>query len=143
MWGNCTPARSRFRRRILRFLVPYAVVLVCSTWLARHEQPGDWEIYIFAAMPALAVVAVMIGIGRYLQEEGDEFQRMVIIRSLLVGTAAMLAIGVVSDFLRSLTPAGALPPFVSFVMFCVGFGIAQLVQTLKNRPGADDDQPSA
>ena len=143
MWGNCTPARGRFRKRLLRFLVPYALVLLSSSWLATHEQPGDWEIYIFAALPAVAVIVVMIAFGQYLQEETDEFQRTVIVRSLLVGTAAMLAVSTVSDFLRSLTPTGVLPPFLSFFVFCVGFCVTQLVQTLRNRPGADDDQPAA
>ena len=85
----------------------------------------------------------MVGFGRYLQEESDEFPRMVVIRSLLVGTAAMLGLVMLSDFLRTLTPLGALPPFVSFVVFCAGFGITQLVQTLTNRPEAEDDEPAA
>lgn len=143
MFNDCTPARNRFRKRLLRFLIPYTVVLVCSTWLARHEQPGDWEVYVFAVMPAVAVIAVMAAFGRYLQEETDEFQRTVVVRSLLVSTAAMLAVVMVSDFLRALTPSGALPPFLSFIVFCVAFGVTQLVQTVRNRPEAEDEEPGA
>ena len=138
MWDTCTPAKARFQRRMLRFLAVYFALFLSSAWLARHEQPGDWEIYVFAAIPALGILVMMVGVGRYLHEETDEFQRMMVVRSLLVGTAAMLSTIVVSDFLRELTPAPALPPFSSFIVFCVGLGIAQLVQMLRNRPEKDD-----
>ncbi len=138
MWDNCTPAKARFRRRMLRFVVAYFVLLLSSGWLARHGKPGGWEIYVFAAMPALGILGMMVGVGRYLQEETDEFQRMMVMRSLLVGTAAMLSTIVVSDFLRELTPASALPPFLTFIIFCVGLSSAQLVQMLRNRPEKDD-----
>ena len=138
MRADCTPAKARFRRRMLRFLAAYFVVLLGSGWLARHGQPGDWEIYVFAALPAILILVAMAGFGRYLKEETDEFQRMMVIRSLLVGTAAMLSTIVVSDFLRELTRAPALPPFSSLIIFCVGLGIAQLVQILRNRPEKDD-----
>ena len=143
MFNDCTPARSRFRRRLLRFLAPYMAVLLGSAWLTRHDQPGGWELYVFAALPAVAVIAVMAAFGRYLREETDEFQRMVVVRSLLAGTAAMLAVVVASDLLRALGPSRALPPFVSFIVFCVAFSVAQLVQTVRNRPEADDDKPLA
>lgn len=89
------------------------------------------------------VLMVRVSFGRYLQEETDEFQRMVVIRSLLAGTAAVLSAGLVSDFLRSLTPASALPRFASAGIFGVGFVMTQLVQSLKIRPEADDEEPAA
>ena len=138
MWDNCTPAKARFQRRMLRFLGVYFVMLLGSGWLARHGHPGSWEVYVFAALPAVLILVTMVAFGRYLQEETDEFQRMMVTRSLLVGTAAMLSTMVVSDFLRELTPAPALPPFLGLIVFCVGLGIAQLVQMLRNRPEKDD-----
>jgi hypothetical protein len=58
---------------------------------------------------------------------------MMTMRSLLAGTAALLAVLVVNDFLRSISGAGALPVFTSWIVFFVVFGLAQAVQTMGNR----------
>ena len=79
--------------------------------------------------------------GRYLHEETDEYQRVQTTRAILVGTAALLGTIVVNDFIRSYTEAAGVPPFASFVIFCAAFGLAQMVQRLRDRSG--DEEPSA
>ena len=54
-------------------------------------------------------------------------------RSLLAGSAVLLAILMVNDFLRSFSGSAALPPFTSWVLFFVTFGVAQAVQTVRDR----------
>ena len=71
--------------------------------------------------------------GLYLQEEKDEYIRLITMRSLVAGTAALLAVMAVNDFLRSISGAAALPVFASWVTFFVAFGAAQAVQTMRNR----------
>jgi lipopolysaccharide export LptBFGC system permease protein LptF len=73
----------------------------------------------------------------YLQEEKDEYIRLITMRSLLTGTAALLAMLVVNDFLRSISGAAAIPPFTSWVVFFLVFGLAQAVQTMGNRVSDD------
>ncbi|MGI4831254.1 MAG: hypothetical protein ACRYFU_24185, partial [Janthinobacterium lividum] len=68
----------------------------------------------------------------------DEYQRLMAMRAILVGTAALLGTLVVNDFLRAFAHTPALSPFVSFIIFCVGTAITQLVQTLRNRVPASD-----
>ena len=49
--------------------------------------------------------------GVYLNEEKDEYVRMMTMRSLVAGTAALLVVLVVNDFLRTISGAAALAPF--------------------------------
>jgi hypothetical protein len=44
---------------------------------------------------------------------------------------------VVNDFLRTISGAGALPPFWDWVIFFLSFGLAQAVQSMRN-PVRDD-----
>jgi lipopolysaccharide export LptBFGC system permease protein LptF len=49
----------------------------------------------------------------------------------------LLALLMVNDFLRSLSGAAAIPPFVSWVVFFLVFGLAQAVQQMRNRVNDD------
>jgi hypothetical protein len=131
-------AEKRYRRDILRFMAAYVVVLFCSSWFVKHDGSQRFFLYFWSVMPAIPVLAVMIRMGRYLQEEKDEYLRLMAMQAILVGTAALLGTLVVTDFLRTFANTGALPPFLSFIIFCAGMAATQAVQKLRNRV-ADDE----
>jgi peptidoglycan/LPS O-acetylase OafA/YrhL len=139
MFGNCTNARTRLRNRLGRAMVVYVLLVFCSTWMLKHQHMNEWGTYFFAVLPAAPMIAFIAAMGRYLHDETDEFQRLLFMRSVLVGTAALLGLLVISDLLRSATSTGALPPFAGFVVFCLAFAVAQLVQTLQNRPAEHEE----
>ena len=141
LWGCNTAASKRYQRRSAITMGFYVLVLFGSAWIVRHHAPQGWLLYVWAVLPALPVIVTVALMGRYLQEETDEYQRLQTMRSILVGTAALLATIVVNDFIRSFTSAGGVPPFASFIIFCGSFALAQLVQRLRDRSG--DEEPSA
>jgi hypothetical protein len=111
----------------------YVAMLVAAVLIVKHTHPHGWVLYAIALAPALPILAMMGALGAYLQEEKDEYLRLLTIRSLLMGTAALLAVLIVNDFLRSISGAAAIPPFTSWVVFFVVFGVAQAVQTRRDR----------
>ena len=115
-----TVARKRYERDTLRFMVLYAVVLLCSNWFVKHDGAERFYLYFWSGIPAIPVVAIIVRMGRYLREEKDEYQRLLAMQSILVGTAALLVTVVVSDFLRAFARVRALPPFTGFLVFCAG-----------------------
>jgi len=131
--GASTPAGKRYRRRVLVTMSLYIVVLFGAISIVKHTHPHGWLLYTIAVLPALPILAMMGALGVYLQEEKDEYIRLITMRSLLVGTAVLLAVLVVNDFLRSISGAAALPEFTSWVVFFLVFGVAQAVQTTGNR----------
>jgi hypothetical protein len=126
-------AKKRYERDVMRFMALYVVVILCAAWFVKHDGGEKFFLYFWSIVPAIPVLAVMVRMGRYLQEEKDEYLRLLVMQAILVGTAALLGSLVVSDFLRSFANTGALPPFVSFIIFCAGMAVTQLVQRLKNR----------
>jgi hypothetical protein len=133
-----TLARRRFQKRAIVTMAVYLALVVCATWLVHHGLVHGWAVYVWSVLPALPVIVVIAQMGRYLKEEIDEYLRLMTMRSLLVATAALLGMLVVSDFLRSYTASGDLPPFVSFMVFCVAFAMAQGVQKLRNLTPEDE-----
>ncbi len=131
--GISTPAGKRYQRLALVMMSTYVVVLYAAVLVVKHAHPHGWLLYAIALVPAVPILAMMGALGMYLQEEKDEYLRLIKMRSLLVGTAALLGVLVVNDFLRAISGAGAIPPFSSWVTFVVAFGVAQAVQTRRDR----------
>lgn len=135
--GTSTPAGKRYRRRVMLTMLFYFAVLFGAISIVKHTHPHGWLLYTISVLPALPILAMLGALGVYLQEEKDEYIRLITMRSLLTGTAALLAMLVVNDFLRSISGAAAIPPFTSWVVFFLVFGLAQAVQTMGNRVSDD------
>jgi hypothetical protein len=135
--GTSTPAGKRYQRRVIQAMSIYLAMVLGAVTLVKHTHLHGWVLYTVALLPALPMLAMLAALGVYLQEEKDEYVRMLTMRSLLAGTAALLAVLVVNDFLRSISGAGALPVFTSWMVFFVVFGVAQAVQTMGNRVSDD------
>jgi hypothetical protein len=133
-----TPAARRYQRRSLVAMMGYLLVLFGTVTFVRHGHPQGWSLYLCSALPAIPIIAVIGTMARYLKEETDEYQRLMIMRSLLVGTAALLGMVVISDFLRSFANLDPFPPFICFMVFALSFGITNAVQKLQNRAPADE-----
>lgn len=128
-----SPAEGRYRRDVMRFMAAYVVVLFCASWFVKHDGGNRFFVYFWSVLPAIPVLGVMVRMGRYLQEEKDEYLRLMAMQAILVGTATAMAVLVVSDFLRAFASAAALPPFVSFVTFALAMAATQAVQRRRNR----------
>lgn len=132
-----TPASKRYQRRVLVTMLLYVAVLFGAVFVVKHTHPHGWLLYAIALLPVLPVLAMLGSMGLYLQEETDEYIRLMTMRSLVVGTAALLTVIVVSDFLQAISGAAPLAPFASFVTFFLAFGAAQAVQKMRNRVSED------
>lgn len=135
--GTSTPAGKRYQQRVMVAMSLYVAVMYVAVWIVKHTHPHGWLLYTIALVPALPMLATLGALARYLQEEKDEYLRLISMRSLLVGSATLLTVLVVNDFLRSISGAAAIPPFASWVIFFVTFAVAQAVQTIRDR--ARDD----
>jgi hypothetical protein len=76
-------------------------------------------------LPALPLIGALVGTGAYLTEEKDEFQRNLLIQSLLGGIGATLAATTVWGYLEDFTHVPHLdlilvyPAFWLFVAFSI------------------------
>jgi hypothetical protein len=136
--SGATAAGKRYARRVSVTMAIYVVLVFGAALYVKHFSPHGWLLYLWALLPAIPLIAMVGAMGLYLQEEKDEYLRMLTVRSLLAGTGVLIVTLVVNDFLRSFAKGGPLPPFVAYVMFFIAFGATQAVQTMRNRGGGDD-----
>jgi hypothetical protein len=133
-----TPAFKRYQRRVQIAMAIYVVVILGAAWILKHSTLTGWHLYGWAVAPAIPVIAVIVAMARYLKEETDEYQRLKMMKAILVGTAALLSTVVVNDFVETFAKTQAFPPFASFIVFAVAVGITQGVQRLRDGRAGDE-----
>src|SRR6201986_3046102 len=110
---NCSPISKAGRRYIYRLaptMALYVLFLFLSKWTFHHLHPTGLVVYLLALLPALPLIGSLVIVGLYIAEESDEFERMVIVQSMLWGLGAALSIGTIWSFLEDYASA----PHISF-----------------------------
>ena len=131
---NQSPAIKRYTAGVLLTMSGYVLAVLGTSTFVHHHPPHGAAVYLLAALPSLCIFAMLGVVIIYLRDEKDEYVRLLAIRSLLVATFAVLAVGAYTDLLRSFGNLPALPPFTEFVSFWVVFGMAQAVQSARSTP---------
>jgi len=94
-------AGKRYTRGVALTMIGYMFAVLGTTTYVRNHHPQGIEVYFLAALPALCILGMLIVMAIYLRDEKDEFQRMLIVRSLLWATFATLALSAYNDLLIS------------------------------------------
>jgi hypothetical protein len=101
----CSIKSPTERRYVIRMWIMAALCVLFSLVAAlvfRHIHPHGILAYLVAVLPALPITGALIYTGVYLAEEKDEFQRNLLVQSLLGGTGGILAVttawGYMEDF---------------------------------------------
>lgn len=131
-----TAARQYFRR-LMSTMGAYAVTLILVIlYLVRFHPTGPF-VYFLAVLPALPIIGVVVVVGLYLAEQKDEFQRMLLERSLLWGMGGTLGTTSVWGFLEMYANVRHLSSFYVFPLFWLFVGMAGLA--LRLHYGSGDD----
>jgi uncharacterized membrane protein len=95
------PAAKRFTIRFIVVTLLYAVFSVLSTCGLLLWHPTSIVIWLLAVLPAIPIAMAMFLTGRYMSEERDDFQRAVLVQSLLGGIGATLVVTTAWGFLEN------------------------------------------
>ena len=134
--ASFTPAQRVHNRRSMIALGVYALVLPPIVWLRAHadayplEQP--W-LALLSLVPALPLIAIFANFARYLNEESDEYVRMIVVRQILVATTVAMCCAVVWGFLSEL---GGMQPIANYwiaVVWVVTQSTYGTIQRFRNR----------
>ena len=123
LWPS-NPARRHF---IVRMLVSAIFSLAFSTIASltlRFGHPHGVAVYFVAVLPAFPIMGALVVTGLYLAEEKDEFQRQLLVESVLGGIAITLAGTTVWGYLESFVHAPPLQAIWIYPIFWVAAGIS-------------------
>jgi hypothetical protein len=118
------PAVWRFTRRFIVLMLLYAVFSVLCTWGLLRNHPTGVVIWLLAILPALPIGGAVVLTGRYMAEEKDEFQRAVLVQSLLGGIGATLVVTTVWGFLENYAHFRRLDILMIWPLYLIFVGIS-------------------
>jgi hypothetical protein len=125
---QCIPhskAGLRYIYRLAPTMAVYCLFLFITQWTFHHLHPTGLIVYVLAILPALPLVGSLAIVGLYVAEETDEFERSIIVQSMLWGLGGALAIGTIWGSLEDFAKAPHLSTFNIFLVFWIVMGASQ------------------
>ena len=123
----CLPKNAASRRygfRIGWSMALYTLFVLLAAWIFKHDHPTGLLAYALALLPALPLIAVIAIMGLYLAQEKDEFQRNVLIQSILWGIGGTLAVTTTWGFLELFAGIPHFQSYLTMPLFWFLFGVA-------------------
>jgi hypothetical protein len=119
------PAARRYAVRIGVSMGLYVAVLVPVVMIAEARAlPAAPWLYLVAMAPAAPVGGVIFALLRYLEEEEDEYQRLLHVRTFVVSSGLTLAVTTGWGFLQFYAAAPLVSLFYVFPLFWACYGVA-------------------
>jgi hypothetical protein len=125
---NCffpTKAARRYNYRLAPTMLVYILFTFIAKWSFDHLHPTGLMVYLLAILPALPLVGSIAIAGLYIAEESDEFERSILVQSMLWGFGVALAIGSVWGCLEDFANAPHRSAFYAYLSFWIVMGISQ------------------
>ena len=123
----CSIKSPTERRYVIRMWIMAALCVLFSVVAAlvfRLSHPHGVVAYLVAVLPALHIMGVLAYTGVYLAEEKDEFQRNLLVQSLLGGTGGILTVTTAWGYLEDFAHAPHMDLVYVYALFWVFAGIS-------------------
>lgn len=114
----------RYTKRIIVFITLYLFILVGGlSWTNSANPPDQTIAAILAVLTALPIIGVFWTIFRLLVEMDDEYQRLLMAKQILLGTAITLGIATIWQFLNTYGVLEQGPQWIGVIWLAM-FGVA-------------------
>jgi hypothetical protein len=127
-----SPATRAYQKQTFTVLALYFVVFCGTKYLVDRLHPAGWQLFAFAVLPSLPLIAMFYLTGKYLKAERDDFKRELIMRCLLAGAGTCLSVNVIAGYLRIFGWHGQTLPFMELIAFCLGALAAKITYKIAN-----------
>ncbi|MBS0254752.1 MAG: hypothetical protein JSS36_05960 [Proteobacteria bacterium] len=127
------PAFRAYLRRLALATALYLVAIFAAVRLLHGQAvPAAPSVagVVIALLPGIAVLLMLLAIGRLWVELDDEFLRLLEIRKALVATGLTLAVTSVWGLLEMLVWVPRLEVFWVFPLWCAGLAVGQVFNRL-------------
>ena len=122
-----SPATRRYIKRLTLLMALYMVAVFTAGWVFRHTAISGPAAWAMALAPALPIIGVFWAVMRLINEESDEFIRMLIVRQCLVATGFCLTVMTLWEWLQNydlVAPGNA--GFGAAFFWFIGLGVGAL-----------------
>lgn len=120
----------RYNWRTVWLSLLYAIFLIGAVYGFKHKLiPGSLQ-YVAAILPALPIIGIFAGMGRYLVEEPDEYVRMLMVRQMLWASGFALSCATIWGFLDNFGLVGHADGYWIVVAWYFGLGLGSIANKL-------------
>ena len=117
------PAHRQYVKRIAVAMTCYIATLFVAITQVRDGQLTGPLAWLLAILPGLSVAGVFWAVGKLLVEEKDEYQRMLLVRQVLVATGFTLTIVTIYGFLENFRLVAHVDGFYVAILWFVGLAV--------------------
>jgi len=142
-WKKLSAAKKAMIRRATVALVAYELLWTGAFFWVHTAKLEGAILWVPAAATTLPVLGLILIMARYLGEEVDEFHRLLVVRCLLWGAAAVMTSVCFHGLLQLLGWKGNWPAGVELGAFFVAALVAKLTYKVQNRVPEDADALAA
>lgn len=126
-----SPASRRYLTRLAVLMALYLVLLFAVSRLFRNDPPAGVLAYAAAIAPAVPVIGVFWAVMRFIVEETDEFQRLLLVRQCLFASGFSLTVMTLWEFLQNFDLVSQdNGGFGAFFFWAIGLGLGALFNKL-------------
>ncbi|MDO7844491.1 hypothetical protein [Sphingomonas immobilis] len=136
---SCHPRTRAFRRyniRVIWLSLGYAAAILFATYAFRHHLLSGAIVYLIAVLPALPIIGMFVAMGRYITEETDEYQRLLLTRQMLWATGFALSVATVWGFLQAYDLIERVDGYWVVVLWYFGLGLGSVANAVIERRAA-------
>lgn len=124
-------AGRRYTMRIAVLMALYVIALFVAVRAFRgNHPPTGFAAYALAVAPAVPVVGVFWAMLRRIVEEADEYQRLLLVRQILIASGFALTIATIWGFLENFGMVEHVEAFYITVLWFFGVGIGAFYNRL-------------
>jgi hypothetical protein len=130
----CAPANLAQRRFVVRMWIAAGLCMLFALFAALAFRVGHLSgmlAYPLAILPTLPILGTLVLTGTYLAEETDEFQRNLLVQSLLGGIGVTLAATTVCGYLERFVHASHLDPMLVYPIFWISTAASYAIVRLR------------
>jgi hypothetical protein len=109
-----TKAGRRYIYRLAPMMAIYLVFLFIARWTFHHIHPTGLVVYFLAVLPALPLIGSLAIVGLYIAEESDDFERSIIVQSMLWGLGGALSVSTIWGSLKT-SPTRLISPLFTSI----------------------------
>jgi hypothetical protein len=126
-------ATRRYICRLAPTMAVYVTFVILTKWAFQHLHPTGLILYFLAIVPALPMVGSLAIVGLYVAEESDEFERSILVQSILWGLSGALVVSTISGALEDFAHAPHHSAIYSYTFFWIVMAISGVLIRLRYR----------
>lgn len=131
--ASLTQPRRRYLVRLVATMAVYLLFTYITRWSFQHLHPAGLRVYLLAMLPALPMVGSLAVVGLYVAEESDEFERSILVQSILWGLGGALSVSTICGALEEFAGSPHRSAFYSYLFFWIFMAISGAVIRLRYR----------